>query len=65
MKNRNTVFHLILLLIGILGILTYVFDIEDLICQRQLVLFAAAAPCLLFWSIYGIKAKALDRKSVV
>ncbi len=59
MKNRNTVFHLILLLIGILGILTYVFDIEDLICQRQLVVFAAAAPCLLFWSIYGIKAKAL------
>ncbi len=59
MKNRNTVFHLILLLIGILGILTYVFDIEDLICQRQLVVFAAAAPCLLFWSLYGIKAKAL------
>ena len=51
MKNRNTVFHLILLLVGISGILTYVFDIEDLICKRQLVVLAAMAPCLLFWGM--------------
>lgn len=51
MKNRNTVFHLILLLIGIFGILTYAFDIEGLICRRQLVFFAAVTPCLLLWSV--------------
>ncbi|MEY8367418.1 transglutaminase domain-containing protein [Anaerovoracaceae bacterium 42-11] len=59
MKNRNTVFHLILLLVGISGILTYVFDIEDLICKRQLVVLAAMAPCLLFWGAWRIRGKLL------
>ncbi len=59
MKNRNTIFHLILLLVGILGILTYVFGIEDLTCRRELVVLAALAPCLVFWCALRIRSKLL------
>lgn len=64
MKNRNTIFHLILLLVGILGILTYVFDIEDLACQPQMVVFAAFAPCLVFWGVWRMQTKILPLVAV-